>query len=214
MALGDNIKRYRSERGWTSYQLAERAGTTQATISRIESGSVRPRRKLLEKVAGVLNVPVAQLEYGNSDWDVVPIGKRRIPILDYTQAGQWAGVAPTFRDGEMTDFVLTDAEYSASAFALVVRGDSMSPLLTPGEILTIDPAVSPRPGDLVVAVDKAGEATIKRYAHVGVSPEGKDIIELRPENPYYPAWNSERTPFRIIGTVVEATRRFRSRAST
>lgn len=211
MALGENIRAWRERKGWSTYRLADEADIAQSNVSRYEQNLVRPRRAILERIAKALEAEVPQLEYGSASLEVVPVGKRRIPILDYVQAGRWTGVAPVFRDEEMTDTVLTDVSYSSKAFALIVRGESMLPLVTPGEILTVDPDVSPRPGDMVVAADRSGEATVKTYAHVGVNKEGRDIIELRPANPVFPVWNSETTPFRIVGTVVEATRRFRSR---
>ena len=109
---------------------------------------------------------------------------------------------------DQQEFVLTDALYSSETFGLVVRGDSMLPEFRAGDILIIDPSVSARPGDFVVAADRNGQAVFKQFAYVRVNGSGMDVIELRSLNPLYPTWSSEITEFTIIGKMVELTRRY------
>ena len=210
MALGNNIKSRREVLGWSPYELAERAGLKQSSIWRIEAGQTRPRPETLKKLAEALSATIPELEYGLAGGDVLPLGTRRIPVLDYVQAGAWTGVAPTFRDDEMQETTLTNAGYSPDAFAMKVRGESMSPGLLEGDIITVDPAVSPRPGDIVVAVDAGGTATVKQFKSVGLNAFGNDIFELRPFNDLYPTLRSDITEIRVVGTVVAYERRFRS----
>jgi transcriptional regulator with XRE-family HTH domain len=49
--LADEVIELRLERGWTQTELARRAGTQQANISRIENGLANPTVKLLHKLA-------------------------------------------------------------------------------------------------------------------------------------------------------------------
>ena len=49
--LADEILRMRMEKGWSQAELAERAGTKQANISRLESGLSNPSINFLQKVA-------------------------------------------------------------------------------------------------------------------------------------------------------------------
>jgi len=51
----------RELRGLSQVQLAEMAGCTQATISRIEAGKVKPGLDLIEALAFALNVPPGAL---------------------------------------------------------------------------------------------------------------------------------------------------------
>jgi transcriptional regulator with XRE-family HTH domain len=48
--------RIRESRGLSQGQLAEMAGCTQATISRLESGKMKPRYELIEAIAAALKV--------------------------------------------------------------------------------------------------------------------------------------------------------------
>lgn len=53
--IGDEILRLRIEKGWSQVELAERAGTKQANISRLESGLNNPSVNFLQKVANALD---------------------------------------------------------------------------------------------------------------------------------------------------------------
>jgi transcriptional regulator with XRE-family HTH domain len=54
LVLGNNILRLRLAKGWSQAELAERVGTQQANISRIESGLGNPTFGFLEKLAEAL----------------------------------------------------------------------------------------------------------------------------------------------------------------
>jgi transcriptional regulator with XRE-family HTH domain len=55
------LKRIRERRGWSQAELAERAGSHQVSIARLEVGVREPRIDLLEKLAKALKVPVTDL---------------------------------------------------------------------------------------------------------------------------------------------------------
>lgn len=52
--LADAVIALRLARGWSQAELAERAGTKQANISRLESGLANPSVKFLHKLASAL----------------------------------------------------------------------------------------------------------------------------------------------------------------
>ena len=61
--LADEILRLRLERGWSQSELARRAGTKQANISRIEAGLGNPTFKFIQKLARVFDTePVIRFE--------------------------------------------------------------------------------------------------------------------------------------------------------
>lgn len=62
-SLGARLRKRRKEMGWTQTELAERVGTSQAVIQKIENGkSLRPR--ILEELAAALDVKPAWLMFG------------------------------------------------------------------------------------------------------------------------------------------------------
>lgn len=68
--LGERLRRRRRELGLTQEQLAERAGTTQAVIQKIENGkSLRPRK--IDRIASALDVKPAWLMFGSDRFDAL-----------------------------------------------------------------------------------------------------------------------------------------------
>lgn len=61
MNLGATIKQLRKRKGLTQEDLAHQAGTTAASISRIEADKYRPGAELLGSLAFVLEVKVYEL---------------------------------------------------------------------------------------------------------------------------------------------------------
>lgn len=56
-----NIARLRKSKGWSQVELAEIAGTTQPTISRMEKGTGNETISLYREVASALEVPLYTL---------------------------------------------------------------------------------------------------------------------------------------------------------
>lgn len=65
MALGQSIYRLRRARDWKQADLAARLGVSQTHVTRWESGKVRPRARMVEKLAEVFGVTVEELLAGD-----------------------------------------------------------------------------------------------------------------------------------------------------
>lgn len=61
MALAENLKRLRKERGWSQTQLAEQIGSHLSHINRIETGKYNPSLDVVQKLANVLDVTIDYL---------------------------------------------------------------------------------------------------------------------------------------------------------
>ncbi len=131
-----------------------------------------------------------------------------VPVIDRVEAGMWGETADAYAPGSGSSSLMTDYPVSKDSFALDIIGTSMSPEFTPGDRVIIDPTISPRPGDFVVAkrdVDEA--ATFKKYRERGSDPAGKPIVELVPLNSDWPTLLIDADhPGRIIGTMIEHRR--------
>lgn len=57
----DTITKYREQRGWTEYQLAEESGLPQSTISSWYRKAVVPTLLSLEKICEAFGITVSQL---------------------------------------------------------------------------------------------------------------------------------------------------------
>jgi ribosome-binding protein aMBF1 (putative translation factor) len=54
--LAEQIRRLREEQGMTQEQLAEKVGTTQPAIARLEAGGTEPRLDTLERIGSALGL--------------------------------------------------------------------------------------------------------------------------------------------------------------
>ena len=60
--LAQNLKKLRSDKGWTQEKLAENSGVTYTTIIKLEQGVVdNPTLKTLEKLANVFDTGIDNL---------------------------------------------------------------------------------------------------------------------------------------------------------
>jgi len=57
-AFGDAVLRARTNLGWSQAELAERVGTKQANISRIEAGLANPTINLVQRILKILDIDV------------------------------------------------------------------------------------------------------------------------------------------------------------
>lgn len=62
MSLYEEYERIRNDRGWNNKTVAQRAGTTEATISRWKTGARSPELRTLEKIAQVLGAKLTLVD--------------------------------------------------------------------------------------------------------------------------------------------------------
>lgn len=144
---------------------------------------------------------------GEGNIEKTEMPQRRVPLISYVQAGQLTPIGDLVAD----ECVLCYGDAGPSAFALRVKGDSMTPVFDDGDIVIVDDRKAPTVGSYVVArsdLEAFPEATIKKYYVVGYDEHGREIFELRPLNSAYPTMNSQQLKLSIVGVVVEAIKRF------
>lgn len=209
ITIAERLKDAREVADLTQEQLAAKAGVSQGTIANVESGMRKNPRELMA-IAKAAKVSAEWLKSGkgpraidDSNVATAQIGVRRIPLIDYVQAGIWTEVADSLQPGDAEDWLLTDLDLSGAAFALQIKGESMRPDFTPGDRVIIDPDVQPQAGDFVVAKNGEEEATFKKYRVRGTDDAGSTIFELVPLNPDFETMRSDERPIRIVGVMVE-----------
>ncbi|MGH8029880.1 MAG: LexA family protein, partial [Arenimonas sp.] len=178
--LGRVVRQYRKRAGLTQPQLSERSEVDQAAISRIENGKYEGPEVHLDALATAMGVRASQLlqavedtaAFGEEGVVAPPElpGYATVPLVGWVRAGKWDEVQNPFDADSAEGFVHTSAKVSRRAFALRVKGDSMTnprgwPSFPPGTTIIVDPKASIEPGALVVAqVDENEEATFKKFA--------------------------------------------------
>ncbi|WP_080404010.1 LexA family protein [Burkholderia ubonensis] len=212
LILGGNIRKLRKEQKMTILALANMIDSDVGNISRVERGLQGCSDELLQKLATALRTTPAELLRDSSFENVepIPLGTRRIPVINSIQAGQLTTVVDAFPPGMALEWIETDVDVSPGTFALVIGGKSMEPEFAEGDKVIIDPEIRPQPGDFVAAKNGEEEATFKKYRLRGLTESGAEIFELVPLNPDFPTIRSDQMELRIIGVMVEH-RRYRRR---
>lgn len=134
---------------------------------------------------------------------------RRIPLLDFVQAGLWREVVYDGLNPKGYSYTSYEGKRPEEVFSLHVEGLSMAPEFGEGDEIVVDPSIAPSPGDFVVAQNGNYETTFKKYRVTGYDEFGREIFELIPLNPDFPVLRSEIQPIGILGVVVAHTKKFR-----
>ncbi len=120
-----------------------------------------------------------------------------LPLVGRVAAGQ-----PLLALENIEDYIVVSPQVAGkNAFCLRVAGDSMIEAgLLEGDVIIVDRSISPRPGDIVVALI-GGESTVKFYY-----PKA-DTVELRPANQLMRPITFPAIEVNIQGVVVALQRR-------
>lgn len=188
-------------RGVTPYRVAQETGVTTSTLSQWKNGAYVPKTEKLQKLASYFGVP---LEYFTGVATNTPQ-----PSTDHTRWVPVLGRVAAGIPAEMVEDVLDYEEIESSvgdAFALMIRGGSMSPVLLPDDVVIVKKQDDVESGAVAVVSVNGDDATCKKI----VKTEGGVI--LQPLNPDYdPLFYSDEEivtlPVRILGRVVEVRRK-------
>lgn len=194
--------------------LADAANVSPSAVTQWFKGDTKElNAEPLMRLARHYRVRVEWLQHGRLPMEVeegellpAQLGFKRVPVISYVQAGDLAEAIDAYPVGVGMRDILTSIDVSDCAFALEVDGLSMLPEFSPGDIIVVDPLVSPMPGSYVVAKNCDEKATFKKYRPRGISQDGNEIFELVPLNPDFPTLYSDRQHLVVIGTVVEHRR--------
>ena len=217
-SVGDRIRRLRKSLGLTQVKLAQMLGIKAPSVVQWESDKTNLSGENLLNAAKLFGVTPDYILYGGEieqsaapNMEMAQPDIHRIPVISYVQAGVWTAPNEIREcDGNMA-YITTDLDLGQRAFAIVIRGNSMEPEFTEGDLVLIDPDEPLHPGDFVVAKNGEEEATFKKYRPRGYSEDGKEIFELAPLNDDYATMRSDRQPIQIIGIMVEHRRRRKRR---
>lgn len=216
-AIGSRIREARIARKLTQEYVADKLRTTTQAVSNWETGKDLTHIGNFNTLSRLLGVRLQWIADGTGLRDQIEAntkvpssGGRLVPHIDAIAAGLCGQVSNEDETGHGREFVHTEWEVSASAFALTVSGRSMEPEFHEGDIIIIDPEVTPHPGDFVVAkLDREEEATFKKYRPRGTDGNGASIMDLVPLNPDWPTLRLDASnPGHIVGVLVEHRRRF------
>ena len=207
MTIGDYMKAKRLGRGLTLREAGKLSGISHVNVRDIEGDAIKPS---FEKVINLLRAYHADIqeflrEIGYLPQNVEPalIGEvNPVPVISLVAAGQWNFASDEFELGVADEYIASDVK-GENIFAVRVKGDSMEPEFTEGDIIILNPHAKTYSGDYVIVRNDEGEATLKQLKQYG------KIKVLHPLNPKYPDIElSDARQYVVVGKVVEKKKRY------
>lgn len=192
----NNLKSARKAKKLTQIEVADYIGLAQSSYSAWESGKTKIDDVSLKRLAELFEVSVDYLLGRVSG----PNHRRiRVPVLGSVAAGIPIEAIEDVIDYEDLDAdVFGDGEY----FGLQVKGHSMEPKISDGDVVIVRRQEDVESGEIAVVLVNGDEATVKR---IKKAPAGVTLIPSNPayEPMFYTNDEIENLPVRVIGRVVE-----------
>ncbi len=202
------LKSLRTAMGITQNDLASQLKISRSTIGMYESGAREPDFETLELIADYFNVDIDYLLGRTSKTTYIPTPSPRKGVAVKVLGRVAAGI-PIEAIEDIIDIEEISEEMAASGefFGLQIRGDSMEPKFSEGDVVIVRQQSDAESGDIVIAMINGDDATCKRLRKY------RDGIELVSNNPSYePMFFSNEDiiskPVKIIGKVVELRAKF------
>ena len=200
--FNERLKTLRIQRKMTQSELAKKIYISQPANSKYEVGTASPNPETLSKIADALDVSVDYL-LGSGSQPARP-GYIRVPVLGRVAAG-----IPIDAIEEVIDWEDISAEAAGDGeyFGLQIKGHSMEPKISDGDVVIVRRQPDVDSGDIAVVLVNGDDATVKR---IKKSPQGVTLIPSNPayEPMYYSNEEIESLPVQILGRVVELRAKF------
>lgn len=208
--FAQRLKGLRKQQGLSQIALAEHLGISQQAVGKWETGRSAPDQNTLRKLADLFAVSVDYL-LGRTEMPINEIpglegfampdaGQTMLPVLGTVRAG-YGAYAFEQDCGQEPANVRNAQDY----FYLIVRGDSMEPRISDGDLALVRRQEQVENGELAVVLIDGEEGTLKK-----VVKKDRAVI-LQPFNPAYQTqvfMGEDLERIHIVGKVVETKARW------
>lgn len=213
MTIGEFIEKRRKELGITLDEIGKITGVGKSTVKKWETGLISNMgRDKIANLSKILKVSPAVFINDSIDdyYEAVnlPVMSKpkgvKIPVLGYVRAG-----IPISAVEEILDYEEISEEMSRQGkfFALKIKGDSMEPKFSEGDVVIVQQQSTVENGDIAVVLVNGDDATVKKFYR---SDSGIKLISTNPAyDPFFFTPDEVNTlPVQIIGKVVELRAKF------
>ena len=194
----DILKHLRKKNGYTQIELGRVLGISKSAVSMYEMGERMPDYEMMKSISALFNVSMDYL------YDQQNTSPTRIPVYGSVAAGI---PLEAIQDIEDYEEITEDMARSGKYAALKIKGNSMLPRFTEGDVVIVRLQDDVDTGDIAIVMVNGDEATCKK---IKKTPEGVMLISTNPD--YEPMFYSNKEiadlPVRIWGKVVELRAKF------
>lgn len=206
--IKDRLIQILREKNITPKELSEKTGIPKSSISQYMSGYAKPKQDRIYLISKALDInPTWLLGYDvniNIEKQTEDIGIK-IPILGTVIAGiPVTAVEDIIGYEEISEKMARCGDY----FALEIKGDSMEPKMSKGDIVIVKQQNTVENGQIAIVLVNGDEATVKK---VRFRDNGIELIAFNSyvyEPHFYSAKEIDELPVKIIGRVVELRAKF------
>lgn len=209
----NNLKLLRLEKGMNMKEAADFLDLAYTTYVSYEKGDREPNSDILCKIADKYNSTTDYIlcvenaprhpSISGSDTPGSPKGVR-IPVLGYVRAG-----VPITAVENIIDYEEISVEMSRHGeyFALKIKGDSMEPKISDGDVVIVRKQETVENGEVAVVLVNGDEATVKKFYKLD---NGVHLISTNTRyDPFFYTPDEVNTlPVSVIGKVVELRAKF------
>lgn len=191
------------ELGLTYDAVAAKTGFSKSVIYRYAHGQVQKiDLSRLAKIAEALNVSPEWLGFGKDKKDSAK--SVRIPVLGFVRAGIPMDAVENIIDYEE---IPESMAKSGDFFALQIKGDSMEPKISEGDVVIVQKQSTAENGDIAVILINGDNATVKKFYK---TETGIKLISTNPQyDPFFFTPSEvDSLPVEVIGRVVELRAKF------
>lgn len=215
--IGERILEARKAKGLTRKALAELTDDLKPSrINNWESGIRTPGPEEIKQLADALDLQPAYLmcltdERLSKDSKATTL---LVPLLDFQQACDALNMLQCIRDKTDANDIsmiavstMLTTTLSEDAFALRVLDDSMSPEIRVNDVLIVDPAIFPKPGDFVaVQIKGKSDAIVCQYKKISYTSHEFELLTLNDKWPNITV--NESLQVEMIGKVIQNIRQY------
>ncbi|NBI12525.1 helix-turn-helix domain-containing protein [[Haemophilus] felis] len=188
-------------------QIADILKITPKAVSKWFNAETMPSTANTYVLAEFLDTTPEWLMFGDNNVSFVQVKKSfTYPVLSTVQAGYFREInlLNSLDSEQQYEMISSQIKASENAFYLKIEGQSMLPRFQEGDMVLIDPAIEPKPGKFVAAINDNNEATFKQYKETGEIDEfGRPHFNLVPLNDNFGKLSSKTHNITIIGVAVE-----------
>lgn len=201
--MAQNIQRLMNKFGKDRNDVCNDLGFKYTTFTDWVNGNTYPRIDKIELMANYFNVSKAELVESYTPVQNNHSGVT-IPVVGRVAAGIPIEAVENIIDTEeIPQAMASDGEY----FGLQVKGDSMEPKISDGDVVIVRKQSDADDGDLVIALVNGDDAVVKRLKKYA---DGIALVSSNPayEPMYFSKSEIEAKPVSIIGKVKELRAKF------
>lgn len=202
--ISQKLKELREKYNITQQELSQHLKVSKGAIAMWETNKRSPDNEMLLNIANFFNVTTDYI-LGNTQEDLSSYKRaKKIPVYAQVAAGIPISAIQDIVDyEEITEELASSGEY----FGLVIKGDSMEPKFSTGDVVIVRSQPTIENGEIAIVMVDGENATCKK---IKKTPEGIMLIPLNPayEPTFYTNKQIEQLPVAILGKVVELRAKF------